>query len=137
MRASNSVTSSVAEYKALQDFVATVKQSCSEIKDGSGQQNLQLVTFLESVRDRTWAGIRDVLSTWVVAGSAQTVYDIIICRTLLAISEKLRWPMPVNYASASPEDRRAFESAFLNLLRLQTMSEPFILSSDSYTHKSL
>ena len=41
--------------------------------------------------------------------------------TLLAAAEKLQWPMTVNYAAAEPADRRAFETAFRNLLKLQTM----------------
>lgn len=43
------------------------------------------------------------------------------CRTLLAAAEKLHWPTPVDYLAASPADRVAFESAFLNLLKMQTM----------------
>ena len=31
--------------------------------------------------------------------------------------------MKVDYASASPEDRKAFEAAFYNLLKLQTVGE--------------
>lgn len=44
-------------------------------------------------------------------------------RTLLEAAEKLKWPMKVDYASASPEDRKAFELAFYNLLKLQTNGE--------------
>lgn len=40
---------------------------------------------------------------------------------LLEAAEKLGWPMPVDYPSASPNDRSAFESAFVNLLKLQSM----------------
>jgi hypothetical protein len=42
-------------------------------------------------------------------------------RSLTTVAEKLGWPMPVNYAVAAPSDRKAFEDAFMNLLRLQTM----------------
>jgi hypothetical protein len=49
-------------------------------------------------------------------------------RSLLAASEKLHWPMPVDYTSASREDRAAFEEAFLNLLKFQKMS--VLISSD-------
>ncbi len=44
-------------------------------------------------------------------------------RALLEAAEKLKWPMKVDYASASPEDRKAFEIAFYNLLKLQTIGE--------------
>ena len=44
-------------------------------------------------------------------------------RTLLEAAERLKWPMNVDYASASPENRKAFELAFYNLLKLQTIGE--------------
>lgn len=50
-------------------------------------------------------------------------------RALLSAAEGLRWPMPVDYASAKPELRKAFEGAFGNLLRLQQMYVPQFLSS--------
>jgi RAD50-interacting protein 1 len=40
---------------------------------------------------------------------------------LLAASENLHWPMPVDYAAASPEHRNAFESTFRSLLEFQAM----------------
>jgi hypothetical protein len=36
-------------------------------------------------------------------------------------AEKIGWPMPVDYLAVSAEDRKAFEDAFSNLLKLQTM----------------
>ena len=51
-------------------------------------------------------------------------------RTLLEAAEKLKWPMKVDYASASPEDRKAFETAFYNLLKLQTIGEKIHHSSE-------
>jgi len=35
--------------------------------------------------------------------------------------EKIGWPMSVDYPAASAEDRNAFEDAFTNVLKLQTM----------------
>ena len=43
--------------------------------------------------------------------------------TLLEAAEKLKWPMKVDYSAASPEDRKAFETAFYNLVQLQSMGE--------------
>lgn len=37
------------------------------------------------------------------------------------MAERLQWPQPVKYASVSLEDRKAFEAAFHNLLKLQSM----------------
>lgn len=42
-------------------------------------------------------------------------------RTLVAASEKLQWPLPVDYTVATPAERKEFEDAFFNLTRLQTM----------------
>lgn len=53
---------SVKEYHALQEFVSNVTKSCSQVEDGAGQQTLQLVTFLERIRDKTWADIKGALS---------------------------------------------------------------------------
>lgn len=40
---------------------------------------------------------------------------------LLAASENLHWPMPVDYSAASLEHRKAFEDAFHLLLDFQEM----------------
>lgn len=47
------------------------------------------------------------------------VAQLMSSRALITASEKLQWPTPVNYAAASPEDRKEFETAFSNLIRLQ------------------
>lgn len=40
---------------------------------------------------------------------------------LLVASENLHWPMPVDYAAASPEHRNAFETSFRSLLDFQAV----------------
>jgi hypothetical protein len=40
---------------------------------------------------------------------------------LLAASEDLHWPMQVDYSTASPEHKRAFEDTFHRLLDFQEM----------------
>jgi len=66
VRMSNSSTiissASVTEYKLLQEFVAKVSYSCSQVEGGVAQQTLQLVTFLERILDKTWADIKGTLS---------------------------------------------------------------------------
>ena len=37
------------------------------------------------------------------------------------VSEKLGWPVKVDYPSAPPEDRKPFEAVFLDLLKLQDL----------------
>jgi RAD50-interacting protein 1 len=64
IRASSSfiTESSVAEYQALQDFVSNVSKRCLQVEDGGGPQALQLVSFLNTVRDKTWTDMKGVLS---------------------------------------------------------------------------
>ncbi|KAJ7293754.1 TIP-1 family-domain-containing protein [Mycena rebaudengoi] len=97
---------SVTEYQTLQEFVDKVSNSCSSIEDGAGKQTLNLVSFLEKIRDKCWADIKGSLSA-----------------SLLAAADKLRWPMPVDYVAASVEDRMTFERAFTDLLKLQNIGE--------------
>lgn len=40
---------------------------------------------------------------------------------LEAAAEKLGWPTPVEYVACPSADRKAFEYAFVNLLKLQSM----------------
>lgn len=57
---------SVKGYKILHDYVATVSQASPAVEsDGTTEQRLNLVTFLEALRDKTWADIRSVLSSCV------------------------------------------------------------------------
>ncbi|KAJ7462806.1 TIP-1 family-domain-containing protein [Mycena galericulata] len=96
---------SVTEYQSLQEFVTKVSNACSSVEDGAGKQTLNLVSFLDKIRDKCWADIKESLSV-----------------SLLTASERLGWPMPVDYAAASVEDRKNFERAFSDLLKLQNMS---------------
>ncbi|KAI0935935.1 hypothetical protein AcW1_000312 [Taiwanofungus camphoratus] len=99
-----STLSSVSEYEALRKFVASVQTACAPAEDVADQQRLHILSFLEAVQDKTWSEMKNALSS-----------------SLLSISERLHWPMPVDYVAASSEDRAAFESAFLNLLKLQAI----------------
>jgi len=40
---------------------------------------------------------------------------------MTTVSEKLGWPVKVDYPSALIEDRKAFEAIFLDLLKLQDL----------------
>lgn len=40
---------------------------------------------------------------------------------MATISEKLGWPVKVDYPSARAEDRKTFEAVFLDLLTLQDL----------------
>ncbi|KAJ3971227.1 TIP-1 family-domain-containing protein [Lentinula raphanica] len=105
-------TSSVSQFQALRNFVSSVADACSSVEDGAGKQTLHLVNFLERVRDGTWLDLKKHLST-----------------PLLEAAEKIQWPMSVDYANATADQRKAFEHAFLRVLQLQKVSES--INSDS------
>ena len=110
---------SLEKYSALQNYVAQVDEYCSSVEDASGQQKLHLVSFLEEVREKTWSYIKQTMSTCVdpdVLLRFLTIYS-----ALLDVAEQLKWPMAVDWVSASKETRKMFEHAFHNLLRLQDM----------------
>ncbi|KAI0304653.1 TIP-1 family-domain-containing protein [Russula brevipes] len=98
----------VSKYRSLQALVSAVKQGCSPTSDilGEADVSLRLVSFLEETQRRTWSNMRAILSS-----------------ALLVASENLQWPMPVDYAAASPERRTVFESAFRLLLDFQVIGE--------------
>ncbi|KAK7694298.1 hypothetical protein QCA50_001480 [Cerrena zonata] len=104
----------IPEYEKLQKFVDSVGTASKDAEDASGQQKLHLLTFLEGIRDKTWRDIKEVLNA-----------------TLLTASEKLQWPNAVDYRSAPAEDRKAFESAFSTLVRLQTIGEKLHPSTEN------
>ena len=53
---------SMDSYRALQTYVATITRSSSPNEAGSAYQRLNLITFLEVLRDKTWNDIKSVLS---------------------------------------------------------------------------
>ncbi|KAI0666341.1 TIP-1 family-domain-containing protein [Trametes maxima] len=96
----------VSEYETLQAFVSSVGAASERVEAVASPPDLHILGFLEGVVDRTWRDIKGVLSS-----------------RLLEAAERLKWPVKVDYATAAPEDRRAFETAFGNLLRLQTIGQ--------------
>lgn len=98
--------SSLKRYEKLQQFVASISDACNTAEDGAGPQKLRLVSFLEAIRESAWTSIKTALS-----------------EPLLSAAETLRWPMKVDYASASQKDRNTFEASFLSLITLQSIGE--------------
>ncbi|KAG9223134.1 hypothetical protein CCMSSC00406_0000177 [Pleurotus cornucopiae] len=111
--------SSISQYRALHDFVEQVAEQCSTAADSTGTKTLHLVSFLRTLRDRTWQNIKDILA-----------------ERLLSAAETLQWPRPVEYHAASLEHRQAFEHAFLNLLRLQDLARK-VVSPDGSVREGL
>ncbi|KAI8995431.1 TIP-1 family-domain-containing protein [Trametes punicea] len=94
----------VSQYENLQAFVTSVSTACTKVEAVASQPDLHLLGFLDGVVEQTWRDIKGVLSS-----------------RLLEAAEKLKWPLKVDYATATPEDRKAFEKAFGDLLTLQTI----------------
>lgn len=53
---------SISQYEQLQSFVAKVALAGRKVEDAAGQQKLRLVSFLESIQDRTWNDIKGAFS---------------------------------------------------------------------------
>lgn len=56
---------SMTGYQALQGYVLNLVQSLSAVEKESSNQRLNLVKFLEQVRDKAWIDIKLVLFTLV------------------------------------------------------------------------
>ncbi|KAL5495515.1 hypothetical protein ACEPAI_978 [Sanghuangporus weigelae] len=96
---------SLADYVLLQQLVHDIRKTCEQAKNNTGQ-DVKLVSFLADLVDKTWLRVKERLSS-----------------ALLSTAEGLHWPMSVDYVTANVDVRRAFESAFLNLLKLQEIGE--------------
>ncbi|KAI0344153.1 hypothetical protein BDW22DRAFT_1355453 [Trametopsis cervina] len=105
-KSSQSPFDCISQYEQLQTFVTSVTKACTPAQSVAGEQKLHVVAFLKNIQERTWNDIKSAFAA-----------------TLLAAAEKLQWPLPVDYVSAPPEDRKAFEAAFANLLKLQNLAK--------------
>ncbi|KAJ3552815.1 hypothetical protein NM688_g3951 [Phlebia brevispora] len=109
----------ITHYEELQKFAASVTDACSQAQDASGQQQLHVAAALERIKEQTWSEVKAAFTS-----------------TLVDASERLKWPMPVDYTAASPADRKAFEDSFYNLLKLQTIGEKLHATSNrTWTEK--
>ncbi|KAK7468575.1 hypothetical protein VKT23_003079 [Stygiomarasmius scandens] len=118
---SSSITSvAITQFQQLQAFTLKVSTVCSTAADAAGKQTLNLVIFLNKLVERTWGNIKKAVS-----------------ESLLAAAEQLRWPMPVDYAAASQNERTSFERSFMSLLDLQKLGEKInAIPAESRTEKS-
>lgn len=65
VEAATTVTmSTLTTFQDLQKFVEKVTTTCADVEDGSGQQKLRIVEFLEKVSGRTWVEIKSTLSRY-------------------------------------------------------------------------
>ncbi|PPQ63719.1 hypothetical protein CVT24_004299 [Panaeolus cyanescens] len=93
-------------YRKLQETVATTLRSSVAVNDELNGKQLNLVKFLEHVRDKTWSDIKSSLS-----------------RALVTAAEKLGWPARVEYVTHPTEHRKSFQAAFLDVCRLQAFGQ--------------
>ncbi|KAF9523602.1 TIP-1 family-domain-containing protein [Crepidotus variabilis] len=106
-------------YRTLQDYVASVVRAFVSLEDESTPK-LSLVKFLGSLEEKTWSDIKAVLFT-----------------DLISASEAIGWPSPVNYAPQEVERRKAFETSFYKLLRLQKMAQDMRVKSPTNEKEGL
>ncbi|KLO20039.1 hypothetical protein SCHPADRAFT_863786 [Schizopora paradoxa] len=109
--------SSLSDYKALQSLTSTIQGACSQADDGTGQ-GVFLPVFLNNILDKTWLLLKETLSD-----------------SLIAASEQLQWPMPVDYAAASEDNRSKFQHAFINLTTLQSLGDKLHKDQKQHEHK--
>ena len=77
--------SSVSEYETLARFVESVRKSCSVVNQVAGQQQLHILSFLESLQHKSWLNMKRALSrsiAYAYGGSSLTRLQItsICCR---------------------------------------------------------
>ncbi|QRW00303.1 RINT-1 family protein [Ceratobasidium sp. AG-Ba] len=69
---------------------------------------LNILQFLQDLMAQTWKDIKGILSS-----------------RLIAASEKIAWPLPINLTTVSPVDTESFRTAFSDMLALQSEGEAF------------
>ncbi|KAK7041921.1 hypothetical protein VNI00_008903 [Paramarasmius palmivorus] len=106
--------SAVAQFQALQSFVSKVSEATSEAEATAGTQSLHLSSFLNNLREKTWADMKSALA-----------------ELLLTAAEQIKWPMQVNYPSVPPNDRARFEATFRHMLQLQKIGVQIKASSNN------
>ncbi|WVQ70105.1 uncharacterized protein L199_008330 [Kwoniella botswanensis] len=85
-------------YRQLNDLVQRL--------EGTLPPEMALMKVVIEVKERTWQGLKDLMS-----------------ENLLKACEPLGWPKKVIYENVSAEGRRAFETAYQDLLYLQAEGE--------------
>lgn len=54
--------SSISEYEALARFIESIQRSCTVVGEVAGQQQLHILSFLESLKHQTWSHMKRALS---------------------------------------------------------------------------
>ncbi|KAK4688656.1 RAD50-interacting protein 1, partial [Tremellales sp. Uapishka_1] len=85
-------------YTSLHRLVQSMKEALPT--------EMSLVGIISDIRNQTWMGLKEMMS-----------------KRLLSASDALHWPTKVQYHLVPPAQRRAFERAFEDLLRLQIEGE--------------
>jgi hypothetical protein len=88
---------------------------------------MALLNVIEGVREKTWAGLKGVMSKYVLSPSLKSW---LMGRNLIIAAEAMKWPTKIIYPSVPANQRRAFERAYQDLLYLQAeYAFPFFLFS--------
>jgi len=111
---------SMKGYISLQEYVSTVSRTLRR-SDDEGDEDLNLVKFLEGIQQKSWLDMKALLSKLVISSLLETHSDKGLYSDLMAAAETIGWPSVVDYNSQPVENRKAFETSFFKLLKLQNM----------------
>jgi hypothetical protein len=77
---------------------------------------MTLLNVIEGVREKTWVGLKGVMSKYVTSPFSKSG---LMGRNLITAAEAMKWPTKITYPSVPANQRRAFERAYQDLLYLQ------------------
>lgn len=89
---------------------------------------MTLLDVVDGVREKTWAGLKEVMSKYANPLDIALRVIVLIFRNLIQAAEALKWPTKIIYPNVPAAQRRAFERGYQDLLYLQA---EYVLSSDS------
>ncbi|KAG9101209.1 hypothetical protein FS749_009374 [Ceratobasidium sp. UAMH 11750] len=94
-------------FRELRSFVAKTGDLLDP-PQSTTPTTLNILCFLRDLVAQTWKDIKAILSS-----------------RLIAASEKISWPLPINLTAVSPADTESFQKAFTDLLTLQSEGVAF------------
>ncbi|KAG8748050.1 hypothetical protein FRC10_009802 [Ceratobasidium sp. 414] len=105
-------------FRELESFVSKTGDLLDSLQP-TMPTTLNIVHFLRDLVAQTWKSIKAILSS-----------------RLIAASEKISWPLPINLTAVAPADTESFQNAFSDLLALQSEGEAFQLLDESASEKN-
>jgi hypothetical protein len=108
---SPSPLSVLGRYRDLCEIVADLKRDLPA--------GMTLLGVIDGVREKTWAGLKEVMSKYAHLSINRMKCRELTSRNLIQAAETLKWPLKIIYPNIPAAQRRAFERGFQDLLYLQ------------------